>query len=219
MHVALYISSASYYRARYYDPASGRFLSEDPIGFSGGINFYEYAGNAPTMLVDPRGFQQSSTASQLNDLLDWMFGTWVPSGTYHSNDPVTRDLSKSPAMQEIRGNYKKAGCEPGLYCGQFRFGQIFTTANLVIQSVGSFCAYLSTDTDGDLQVDAFNEWGLKSLTADFWGHRRSPSLWDMLFHKAHWTWPSSLLNNTQSGPMKKTRYWYHWTEPKPCCKK
>jgi len=30
----------SYYRARYYDPAAGRFLSEDPVEFQGGINFY-----------------------------------------------------------------------------------------------------------------------------------------------------------------------------------
>ena len=125
-----------YYRARYYDPSAGRFFSEDPIGFSGGINFYEYAGNAPTMLVDRTGFQKSSWASQLDDLLDWAGGTWVPSGSYHSNDPVTRDLSKSPAMQEIRDK-SKAGCEPGLYCGEFHFGQIFTTANLVIQTVGS----------------------------------------------------------------------------------
>ena len=29
-----------YYRARYYDPAAGRFLSEDPVEFQGGINFY-----------------------------------------------------------------------------------------------------------------------------------------------------------------------------------
>ena len=29
-----------YYRARYYDPRLGRFLSEDPIGFWGGVNFY-----------------------------------------------------------------------------------------------------------------------------------------------------------------------------------
>ena len=31
-----------YYRARYYDPAIGRFISEDPIGFGGGTNFYAY---------------------------------------------------------------------------------------------------------------------------------------------------------------------------------
>ena len=28
-----------YYRARYYDPKIGRFISEDPIGFRGGVNF------------------------------------------------------------------------------------------------------------------------------------------------------------------------------------
>src|SRR5439155_10686970 len=36
-----------YYRARYYDPTVGRFISEDPIGFSSGINFYGYVGIIP----------------------------------------------------------------------------------------------------------------------------------------------------------------------------
>ena len=44
-----------YYRARYYDPALGRFLSEDPIAFGGGINFYAYVGNNPLIATDPRG--------------------------------------------------------------------------------------------------------------------------------------------------------------------
>ena len=33
----------------------GRFLSEDPIGFAGGINFYGYVGNNPVLYVDPYG--------------------------------------------------------------------------------------------------------------------------------------------------------------------
>ena len=45
-----------YYRARYYDPSTQRFLSEDPIGYnSGDFNFYRYVGNSPSNFVDPSG--------------------------------------------------------------------------------------------------------------------------------------------------------------------
>lgn len=44
-----------YYRARYYDPKVGRFLSEDPIGFAGGQNFYAYVDNHPIGRRDPHG--------------------------------------------------------------------------------------------------------------------------------------------------------------------
>lgn len=44
-----------YYRARYYDPGVGRFISEDPIGLAGGINVYAYAGNDPLNATDPFG--------------------------------------------------------------------------------------------------------------------------------------------------------------------
>ena len=45
-----------YYRARYYDPKIGRFISEDPIGFDAGeTNLYPYVANNPTTFVDPSG--------------------------------------------------------------------------------------------------------------------------------------------------------------------
>ncbi|MGW4423233.1 RHS repeat-associated core domain-containing protein [Streptosporangium sp. NPDC004631] len=44
-----------YYRARYYSPTLQRFISEDPIGLTGGANLYTYAGNAPTDYTDPSG--------------------------------------------------------------------------------------------------------------------------------------------------------------------
>jgi RHS repeat-associated protein len=46
-----------YYRARYYDQNVGRFISEDPINFSGGINFYEYVKNQPIDNFDPFGLK------------------------------------------------------------------------------------------------------------------------------------------------------------------
>lgn len=43
-------------RARYYNTTLQRFISEDPIGFSGGdTNLYAYVWNSPTNFVDPGG--------------------------------------------------------------------------------------------------------------------------------------------------------------------
>jgi RHS repeat-associated protein len=48
-----------YYRARYYSPTMGRFISEDPIGFSGGQNnFFAYVGGSPINSTDPSGLWQ-----------------------------------------------------------------------------------------------------------------------------------------------------------------
>jgi RHS repeat-associated protein len=50
-------SSLYFMRARYFDPASGRFISEDPITFAGGHDFYTYVGNWPTLFTDPSGLR------------------------------------------------------------------------------------------------------------------------------------------------------------------
>ncbi len=49
------------YGARNYDPGTGRFLSEDPIGFKGGdINLFRYLQNQPVNYTDPTGNYSSS---------------------------------------------------------------------------------------------------------------------------------------------------------------
>jgi RHS repeat-associated protein len=42
-------------RSRYYDPHTGRFVSEDPIGLDGGTNLYRYSANDPINSSDPSG--------------------------------------------------------------------------------------------------------------------------------------------------------------------
>jgi RHS repeat-associated protein len=48
-----------YYRARYYDASQGRFLQRDPLGFDGGVNFYEYVLSRPTRYTDAYGLEIS----------------------------------------------------------------------------------------------------------------------------------------------------------------
>ena len=56
-----------YYRARYYDPEIGRFLSEDPLGFEAGdVNFYAYVSNNPINFNDPMGLETEVILSYKN---------------------------------------------------------------------------------------------------------------------------------------------------------
>jgi RHS repeat-associated protein len=49
-------SGLNYYRARYYDPENGRFISVDLMGFGAGdTNLYRYVGNNSTNATDPTG--------------------------------------------------------------------------------------------------------------------------------------------------------------------
>ncbi|MFW3477167.1 RHS repeat-associated core domain-containing protein [Streptomyces microflavus] len=65
-----------YYRARYYDPQTGRFISQDPIGQAGGINLYQYALASPTTYTDPTGNTPMAAACIAGGLvdggLDWL---------------------------------------------------------------------------------------------------------------------------------------------------
>jgi len=46
------------YRARAYNPTLGRFMGEDPIGFAGGLNLFNYCAGDPVNNTDPSGLAQ-----------------------------------------------------------------------------------------------------------------------------------------------------------------
>jgi RHS repeat-associated protein len=55
-----------YYRGRYYSPDTGRFISEDPVGFSSGtMNLYSYVGSNPGNFTDPTGYRRDCPVPRL----------------------------------------------------------------------------------------------------------------------------------------------------------
>ncbi|GIW95290.1 MAG: hypothetical protein KatS3mg110_3331 [Pirellulaceae bacterium] len=88
-------SGLFYYRARYYDPAVGRFISEDPLGFAAGdANLTRYVNNSVISHTDPSGRQRGRDGSDRNGeddtdrklreiensgpgrLMNWLLGPW-----------------------------------------------------------------------------------------------------------------------------------------------
>jgi RHS repeat-associated protein len=63
---------------RWYSVDTGRWLSEDPIGFAGGnANLYAYVGNSPVMWGDPSGlFEQPGSNKRT-----WQVHNWKDLGT------------------------------------------------------------------------------------------------------------------------------------------
>jgi RHS repeat-associated protein len=60
-----------YFNARWYDPGTGRFITEDPIRY--GANWYGYANNNPLMYVDPTGLMTEGDGGNSNDIGDDLF--------------------------------------------------------------------------------------------------------------------------------------------------
>ncbi len=207
-----------YYRARYYDPNVGRFLSEDPIGLNGGINEYAYAHNDPIGRIDPAGTDDHPGISSLLDAIQWARGRYHP--VAHVEDATTAALSATPAASNLIGKFKKNRCKDGIYCGDFNYRQYFTTFNMVGQTVGGFCAKVTEIGRGRILVDAWNAWGLESGTRfpqlGSENNRTHPSIQDML-NGAPIRYPKSILNNTDSGLGATTTTRYIWIQKSPCC--
>ena len=80
-----------YMNARFYDPAIGRFLSEDPLGLGGGdLTLYSYAGNNPVVFVDPSGLCRTSGLSPLTsyrkEIAGLSAGAWGTSNEFAFKD-------------------------------------------------------------------------------------------------------------------------------------
>ncbi|XZE43940.1 RHS repeat domain-containing protein [Pirellulaceae bacterium SH467] len=107
-----------YNRARWYDPQTGRWLSQDPIGFAAGdANLYRYVGNHPSYANDPSGLQEPlhpiSLPNQHSPYVKNAFGEWVENTWYNGrNRPSLLDWIQA---QEKNSKFSRPYSESG-YC-------------------------------------------------------------------------------------------------------
>ena len=64
-----------FYRARYYDGRTARFISADPLGLRGGVNLFQYARNNPLNSIDPTGLkvQVCCRPTEIGPVIDFAF--------------------------------------------------------------------------------------------------------------------------------------------------
>ncbi|MCW5939380.1 MAG: RHS repeat-associated core domain-containing protein [Fimbriimonadaceae bacterium] len=72
-------SGLVYMRARYYEPSTGRFLSEDPA--MDGANWYVYCANDPVNRVDPTGKVAQFLVPGLLFMASFLLSHWEPDTT------------------------------------------------------------------------------------------------------------------------------------------
>ena len=98
-------TNLQYNRARYYDAALGRFLSEDPIGFfSGDVNRFRYVRNRPLVATDPSGLAETAGATFLDAINCPATGSLKTTGVKFRASPDDPWQDATPGMDLQSGD-------------------------------------------------------------------------------------------------------------------
>jgi len=96
-------SGLYYYKARWYSPNLGRFLSTDPIGTEDNINLYTYVANDPINLSDPYGLYKCNCSK--SDAADIDMGINAEWTALLQMDPNSDDAAYLFAeLVDLQGN-------------------------------------------------------------------------------------------------------------------
>ena len=168
-------------------------------------------------LAAGRGFLNSLQGSgdSFLALTAWATGQLPRNGV--ATPEMAAQLSNTPGMENIRAEYRRAGCKDGRYSSDYQYRELLTTTNLTGQLVGGFVADITSVSGGMVVVDAQNTWGLESATRlPGTGNRGNASVQQMLSGSGGFQYPKSLLENRAYGPMGTATLHYIWAESLSC---
>ena len=125
-----------YFRARFYDPDTGRFVTQDPQGYGGGdTNLYRFAGNNPATLGDPTGNSATFNESTGEDVARFKQRNGVYSGVL---DQAPAQLAQARVQsQQLQDNYSRIAENP-------------------IQAAYDFASYTFVDAVKAFVIEPFN---------------------------------------------------------------
>ncbi|GAB4343757.1 MAG: hypothetical protein Kow0099_22580 [Candidatus Abyssubacteria bacterium] len=209
-------SGLYYYRARFYDPRTGRFLMQDPIGFLGGLNLYAYVAVDPVNLVDPlglvwgqggppirftgHGFEPARPAIQdvlgpgnWSFFVDFLFGLGDTYRDYDPCSPETSEMASSPGADALRDFYRMGGGPAFQYTTGRAFSDTVGNTQSITFQVGGFTGTATDNLDGTVTYTIHNPAGTHSF----------------FYHLV----PD---RSGTTGPMRTIHQTFTWTEPSEC---
>jgi RHS repeat-associated protein len=192
-------TSACEYRARYYDPTLGRFLSEDLKRFSEGPDFYSYVRNSPSNFFDPSG---QTCTSNITYFGQWLVGAGQRDRFYGPGDPETKEMRDSIAAKKLRKRFRANGCRDvfgfAYGSGEAGWDTLLNPFTMdwcgTLAEVGGFAqASMVNNGDGTASITIPNVSGTHSFFYHLVSDRKG-----------------------MSGPVRNINQIFRWTEPIGC---
>ncbi len=106
-----------YNRFRYYDPSTGSYISQDPIGLLGGMELYNYVCD-PNFRIDPSGLSECKITKKLQDLADEAKAEAKLSKKQQASIQRSRDRAASATDPKVKAYHEMmAGKKEKMYMG------------------------------------------------------------------------------------------------------
>ena len=90
------------FRMRWYDSETGRWLSKDPIGLSGGLNLYAFCGNQPVTGEDKFGCVRGTVDGYRIEIHKYDVDPWPSKPHAHNLDNPCQKISKDGRIWDTR---------------------------------------------------------------------------------------------------------------------